>query len=147
MWFHIHKYKFNWNNVRTSTRNMSSRILDLKGPRVRIGVTSDPTNAAMWLHFTKEYEASDHVIAIPHRSTEERPRIPGFTSTHPIVHQVSLHDDDLEVLGVDHLISSQISSVNREDNVVEVLNRRVVEVEMIVLYYCTSWSCSQATHA
>jgi len=32
--------------------------------------------------------------------------------------QVALHDDDLEVVGVDQLISlsSQISSVNREDN-------------------------------
>jgi len=40
----------------------------------------------------------------------------GFTSTHLIVHQVALHDDDLEVVGVDQVISSQISSVNREDN-------------------------------
>ena len=57
----------------------------------------------------------------------------GFTSTHPIVHQVELHDDDLEVEGVDQLISSQINSVNREENVVEVMNRRVVVEDVIVL--------------
>ncbi len=55
-------------------------------------------NTARGLHITDEYEASDDVLAIPQRSTEERPRMPysqkGFTSTHPIVHQVELHDDD-----------------------------------------------------
>jgi hypothetical protein len=66
-------------------------------------------NTARRLHFTYEYEASDDVLAIPQRSTEERPRQKGFTSTHPIVHQVELHDDNLKVVGVDQLISSQIN--------------------------------------
>jgi len=50
-----------------------SEIVDLT--RVRIGVTSDPMNTARGLHFTDEYEASDDVLAIPQRSTEERPRM------------------------------------------------------------------------
>ena len=43
--------------------------------RVRIGVTSDPMNTARGLHFTDEYEASDDVLAIPHRLIEERSRM------------------------------------------------------------------------